>query len=127
MSEADVIACLLSSAEYQVTHASDAAFVAGLYAHVLGRAADPAGSDYWLKVLQGGSSRGQVIAGFLDSREALMRIVDGDFAAFLYRPTDPVGEPFFLNQLLNGGPEQAEAVGVAILTSAEFLADAAGV
>jgi uncharacterized repeat protein (TIGR01451 family) len=127
MSEAGVIAGLLSSAEYQAAHASDAAFLAGLYADVLGRAADPAGSDYWLKVLQGGGSRGQVIAGFLASREALMRVVDGDYATLLYRTADPVGEMVFLNELVNGGPRQAEAVAVAILGSGEFFGDAGGV
>jgi hypothetical protein len=127
MTEVEVIAGILSSAEYQATHASDAAFVAGLYADVLGRAADPAGSGYWLKGLQGGVSRAQEAAAFLASREALLRVVDGDFAAFLYRPADAAGESFFLSPLLSGGPGQAEAVGVAILASAEFFADAAGV
>jgi uncharacterized repeat protein (TIGR01451 family) len=127
MSEADVISGILSSAEYQASHANDAAFVAGLYADVLGRAADPAGSAYWLKGLQGGVSRAQEAAAFLASREALLRVVDDDYTTFLNRPADSPGEMVFLSELMNGGPRQVEAVAVAILGSGEFSGDAAGV
>jgi uncharacterized repeat protein (TIGR01451 family) len=126
MSEADVQASLLSSPEYQAEHASDSAFVSGLYQDVLGRAADPAGLASKLALLQGGVSRGQVIAAVLSSPEALGRIVDGDYAAFLGRAADAAGRAAFLGQLLAGGPGQAESVGVQVLASQEFFLDSAG-
>jgi hypothetical protein len=73
VSEAAVETAFLESAEYQAEHASDAAFVSGLYQDVLGRTADPAGGAAWLAQLQGGVSRQQAIAAFLSSPEALAR------------------------------------------------------
>ncbi len=125
-SEADVEASILASPEYQATHAADAAFVAGLFQNVLGRAADSTGQAYWMGQLQGGATRQQVIAGFLSSGEALGRAVDGDFAAYLRRPADAVGRQFFLDQLFAGGPGQTEAVAVQILASEEFFNDMVG-
>jgi hypothetical protein len=126
-SEAAVEAGFLSSAEYQTEHAADAAFVAGLYQDVLGRAADSTGQAFWMGQLQGGVSRQQVIAGFLTSQEALSRVINGYYAAYLLRAPDAVGRQFFLNQLFAGGPGQAQAVGVQILASQEFFNDMSGV
>jgi uncharacterized repeat protein (TIGR01451 family) len=125
-SESDVEAGFLSSAEYRAAHPTDAAFVAGLYQDVLGRAGEPAGLAGWLAQLQGGVSRDQVIAGFVGSQEALGRAIDRDYASYLSRAAEAGGRQYFLNQLLAGGPRQEEAVGVAILASDEFFIDAAG-
>jgi uncharacterized repeat protein (TIGR01451 family) len=125
-SESDVEAGFLSSAEYRVAHPTDAAFVAGLYQDVLGRAGEPGGLAGWLAQLQGGVSRDQVIAGFVGSQEALGRAIDRDYASYLNRAAEAGGRQYFLNQLLAGGPRQQEAVGLAILASDEFFIDAAG-
>jgi uncharacterized repeat protein (TIGR01451 family) len=125
-SEADVEAGFLSSAEYRAARATDAAFVAGLYHDLLGRAPDTTGQAFWLAKLQAGLSPEQVAAGFLSSQEALRRRVDADYAAFLDRTPDAEGRQFFLDQLFAGGPGQAEAVGVQILASDEFFKDSVG-
>jgi uncharacterized repeat protein (TIGR01451 family) len=125
-SEADVEAGFLSSAEYRAAHASDAAFVAGLYQYVLDRAPDSTGQAFWQAQLQGGVRPEQVIAGFLSALEALGRVVDADYAAFLGRAPDAQGRQFFLDQLFAGGPGQAEVGGVQILASDEFFNDAIG-
>ena len=93
---------------------------------MLGRTADPAGQAFWLAQLQGGVSRQPVIGGFLASPEALGRIVDGYYAAYLHRTADAAGRQFFLDQLFAGGIGKAEAVGVQILASEEFFNDRVG-
>lgn len=47
----------------------NSAFVELLYHNALGRAADPAGSAYWVGALGAGTARAEVIAGFADSAE----------------------------------------------------------
>jgi hypothetical protein len=125
-SEADVKVGFLSSAEYRAAHAADAAFVAGLYHDVVGRAPDATGQAIWLAMLQAGITPKQAIAGFLSSQEALGRVVNGDYAAFVGRAPDAQGGQFFFGQLFAGGPGQAEAVGVEILASQEFFNDRVG-
>ncbi len=70
-SEAEVTQDILLSPEYQNAHASDSAFVTGLYNDVLGQAPDAAGEASWLQQL---SSRGElaydVVQAFLNSPQA---------------------------------------------------------
>jgi hypothetical protein len=125
-SEATVEADILASPEYLADHAGDAAFVTGLYRDVLGRAPDTSGQVFWLAQLQRGASTRQVIDAFISSPEALGRVVDGYYLAFLQRTADAPGRQYFLEQLLTGGSGQEEAVGVQILSSAEFFNDNLG-
>jgi hypothetical protein len=126
MSEANVEVGFLSSAEYQAEHATDAAFVAGLYQDVLERAPDANGQAYWLALLQGGATRQQVIDGVLSSQEALNRDINGYYAAYLLRAPEALGRQFYLDQLFAGGPGQTEAVAAQILASQEFFNDMSG-
>ncbi len=69
-SETDVAAAFLTSGEYQATHASAAAFAAGLYQDALNRPADASGLAAWEAVLGSGASREQVALEFLTSAES---------------------------------------------------------
>lgn len=48
---------------------TNAAFVDRVYKNVLGRSADPGGTTYWVKQLNAGTPRGQVMASFSQSDE----------------------------------------------------------
>jgi uncharacterized repeat protein (TIGR01451 family) len=119
--EANVIADFLGSAEYQASHASDAAFIAGLYQDVLGRTGSAAELQPWVQGLSQGLSRAQAIAYIMGSAEALGRLLATDYADFLGRAPDPTGAQGFLNALLAGGPALAEAVSLTLLGSDEFF------
>ena len=56
---------------------SNAAFVDRVYQNVLGRPADPGGSAYWTPRLNGGMSRGQVMANFSQSSEYVRSTAEG--------------------------------------------------
>jgi hypothetical protein len=59
------------SPEFRATYGDlgDAAFVDRLYRNIFGRPADAPGKAYWVGRLQGGTSRGSVVAGFTQSPE----------------------------------------------------------
>ena len=62
----------IGSAEFQKLYGSsptNAAFVDGLYHNVLHRAGEQGGVDYWIGVLNSGTSRADVLAGFSESAE----------------------------------------------------------
>jgi Domain of unknown function (DUF4214)/Immunoglobulin domain len=52
---------------------SNSDYVSALYVNVLGRPADPTGLANWVAQLDGGASRGQVLIGFTESPEAVIR------------------------------------------------------
>jgi uncharacterized repeat protein (TIGR01451 family) len=114
----DVARLLLSSAEYQAAHGSDAAFVAGLYADVLGRGASAAEAAGWQQLLAAGASRDALARALLTSPEADRQVVDRSYANYLQRPADATGEQFFLSGLQAGLPP--EALAVLFLASDEY-------
>ena len=57
------------SAEYRSFNTSNEQYVRTLYNVILGRECDPAGLQYWLNYLAGGSSRTFILAGFVGSQE----------------------------------------------------------
>jgi hypothetical protein len=119
--EEQVMLDLLSSAEYKSCHASDTAFVDGLYADVLGRTCDTPGEAFWLAALSRGASRAMVAEGLLTSKEAEVRVLDSFYANFLGRAADMAGELFWANQLQSGHASFA-SVAVSFLASDEFFA-----
>jgi hypothetical protein len=123
--EVDVMRGLLTSAEYQATHASDTSFVSGLYSQVLGRAADPAGQAAWLLALQNGVSRPALAQAVLTSAEADRRVVDQYYMSFLNRAADPAGEQAWTDVLVSGRAT-LESVGESILASDEYFSRVAG-
>jgi hypothetical protein len=68
-----VAQAFIGSAEFTAMYGANptnAAYVNGLYQHVLHRAGDPAGIAYWTGVLdRGAATRAQVLAGFGESAE----------------------------------------------------------
>jgi uncharacterized delta-60 repeat protein len=61
----------VASAEFQATYGSldNTGFVNQMYLNVLNRPADPGGLTYWIGLLNGGSTRGDVLVGFSESPE----------------------------------------------------------
>nr|MDP2192071.1 DUF4214 domain-containing protein [Rhodoferax sp.] len=76
----------IGSAEFKGLYGatpSNTQFVDLLYANVLRRAADAAGSDYWLGQMQAGTTRETVLIGFSESAEnqaALIGVIQGGIA-----------------------------------------------
>jgi hypothetical protein len=118
-SELDVARMILDSPEYQAAHSSDAAFVMGLYADVLGRSASNAEVAGWLQALQGGLSRDAAAQAFLTSQEADVRVVNGFYANFLQRAADPAGEQAAV-AALQSSRLTLEEVGESFLASDEY-------
>jgi autotransporter-associated beta strand protein len=124
-SEADVAVGFLASDEYSQAHADTAAYLAGLYRDVLGRAPDPDGLGNWMRAAQAGMSRAAMADAFLTSREVFLQIVDGYYAGYLGRAGGAAGIAGWADALQSGRltPDQ---VALAFLTSAEFDARAVG-
>jgi len=138
-SKAAVAQAFLDSGEYQAVHAGedDATFVNSLYLSTLGRPADTDGAAGWTQALAGGTTRGDVAAGFTDSAEAKLfwspvtsegvfsrdpnaAIVREDYLAAFGREAEIGGLAGWKNFLNGGGTSAQVAQGLA--GSAEFQA-----
>jgi hypothetical protein len=120
-SEVTLQQVLLTSTEYTNAHATDKAFVDGLYADVLARAPDPASEAAWIQALGNGVTRAAAAQAFLTSTENDRNIVDGFFIAFLHRAADPAGEASWVAVLqADGGDTTPVASG--LLGSDEYYA-----
>lgn len=64
-----IVESFFSSPEYNLLYDSNETFVAGLYRDILGRSPDVAGETYWVRDLELGASRTNVIQGFITSSE----------------------------------------------------------
>jgi hypothetical protein len=117
--ETAVEAGILLSPEYQQRHASDTAFISGLYLDVLGRGADTAAMAAWQNVLGLGETRVRVILQVLTSAEEYRRLVDGYYTTLLHRNPDVAGEASWVGLLQSGKLEPADAAN-AFLDSSEF-------
>jgi hypothetical protein len=120
-SEVDVARAFIDSGEYQAAHADNTSFVIGLYGDVLGRAPGAPEVTNWVQILQGGTGRDAVAEAFLTSREAYLRMLNGDYNMFLHRPPDAAGEKGWLS-LLQSNALSPMAVSQAFLASDEFYA-----
>src|SRR5262249_30990713 len=107
-SEAQVARDILLSAEYQNAHASDAAFVAGLYTDVLGRVPDAAGQATWQQALQGGGSRAVVALAFLTSGEVDAALVNRYYTTYLHRNAGAAEAQGWVNTLTTGQLSQLQ-------------------
>jgi hypothetical protein len=125
VSEADVIDGFLNSAEYRAAHASDLAFVNGLYGDVLGRTASVNDLNFWLNQLASGESRQAVENAFVNSNELINNQVEGAYQTFLNRSSDLTGQTFWVNNLLSG-TNTVDSLIAGFLTSPEFLGDTQG-
>jgi hypothetical protein len=128
-SEFDVARAIINSPEYQSAHASNLAYISGLYADILGRTPSQAEISTWLQILQNGTSRDAVAVAFLTSGEAYVLILNQDYQMYLHRNADAGGEQVWLAMLQNG-QATPQTVSEAFLASDEFFAmarQAAGV
>jgi hypothetical protein len=118
-SEEQLAVKFLTSAEYQAKYPDNASFVASLYQRLLCRGAADAEVAGWVSQLDAGASRADVVRGFLDSKEASMRALDGFYAAFLRRDADPSGQASHggMMQTTNGNAIDAM---LAVLASDEY-------
>jgi hypothetical protein len=68
---AEVAQAFVNSVEFQNRYGNlnDSQFVRQLYRNVLGREADAGGLTFWVSQINGGATRGEVLAGFSDSPE----------------------------------------------------------
>jgi uncharacterized repeat protein (TIGR01451 family) len=123
VSESDVVHAFLASPDYQGSHASDASFIAGLYADVLGRNVDAGGLASWEAVIQS-SGRDAVIAGVLHSDELYRSVIDQNYMNILHRAPGAAEEQSWLVSL-HSGAVTAGTISQAFLASSEYLAMAA--
>jgi hypothetical protein len=118
--ELDVEGAFLMSAEYGATHASDGAFVQGLYQSVLGRAPDNLGAAGWVTNLQRGGGRDLVSQIFLNSEESRRRIIDAVYTQYLHRhPGAAEAQTWLL--ALAGSRSPVNAVNIGVLASDEYF------
>jgi hypothetical protein len=100
---------------------AEAAFVDGLYRHVLGRPADLNSLIGWVQQLQSGVSRIAVVDAVWDSPEHRGLEIDRLYATFLNRSPDAAGRASWVNAMLAGASEMD--VARALINSAEFQMD----
>jgi hypothetical protein len=99
---------------------AQAAFVDGLYRHVLGRPADAPSLIAWVQQLENGGSRAQVVDAVWNSAEHRGLEVDRLYATFLQRSPDAAGRAAWVNAMRAGTSEMDLAR--ALIASAEFQA-----
>src|SRR5665647_520810 len=106
---------------YAKAGGTDAAWVAQLYQHVLGRAAADTEIQAWVDALSAnGASRYQVSMGFLVSYEHLTDVVDAYYWDLLGRGIDPTGNHGWVIAIQGG--VRVEAVIAGIVASQEYRA-----
>jgi hypothetical protein len=99
---------------------AEAAFVDGLYRHVLGRPAEATSLVSWVQMLQNGASRAQVVDAVWNSAEHRGLEVDRLYATFLHRGADAAGRASWVNAMLSGVSEMD--VARVFIASPEFQA-----
>ena len=103
----------------------DASNVRKLYEQVLHRDPDDAGMQYWVNLIQNGSSLAVVAQGIFESDERLNPIIKGYYEQFLLREPDANGIAYWRDHVwkVYGGPERVIA---GMISSPEFFQSAGG-
>lgn len=116
---------LLASPElYRQVGANPTDFVEALYPLLLLRDVDPSARDHWVGALDGGATRGQVVAALLRSRELTrLRVVEG-YLLTLGREPDRAGLRHWAGFLARGG--DLRSLYAALSASREFYDTATG-
>jgi hypothetical protein len=117
--EEQMTALVLSSAEYQAKFTDNGSFVVSLYDKLLGRTASDAEVAEWVSVLNGGTSRADVVQGFVHSKEADLRAVDAVFASFLRREADANEQVGFVEFMQKPNVKASDAMMI-VLGSKEY-------
>ena len=90
--EDQVVEAFVSSPEYNADHPDSSDFVRSLYVNLLGRDAIAPEVESWTAQLTGGNlTRGEVGLKVIDSTEAYLRGIEGDYTAFLARVGEAPG------------------------------------
>jgi hypothetical protein len=124
VTQEQVLAALVSSAEYQQLALADLdqAYVGNLYQDALNRVADPGGLAAFSGPLDAGAeSRSQVVQGLLTSGEYRTDVVQSLYKQYLNRSADPSGLSGGVSALSQGATD--EAVAANLIASAEFFSD----
>jgi hypothetical protein len=85
----------------KVVTQQQSAFIERLYLDLLDRHGEPAGLAYWNGLLNNGTPRAVIVAGFESSVEYRTIQIEGFYVTLLNRPSDPAGMTFFLNQTVS--------------------------
>jgi hypothetical protein len=108
----------LPTVTYPLSGDSNANFVESLYVSLLGRLADPASLSVLTEQLDAGATRAAIATGIWNSPEHFGYEVNGFYANFLHRVSDPEGRGYWIGLLQQGVGEQAVVDG--FLASAEY-------
>jgi hypothetical protein len=110
-----------NSPEYQNDNPPPNQFVESLYEHLLGRASDPGGKQYWINELAAHGAT-YVINGFVTSHEYCTDRITGLYQTLLGRQPDPGGLAFWVQLMTSGTSFQQ--IQMDFLTSPEYQARA---
>jgi uncharacterized repeat protein (TIGR01451 family) len=100
--ETQIAESFVSSPEYNTQHADPSVYVESLYANVLGRDATVSEVANWDAQLVGGMTRSVLAADVIESTEAYLRGIDGDYTAFLARVGEEPGITDWLTSIQQG-------------------------
>jgi uncharacterized repeat protein (TIGR01451 family) len=100
--ETQISEAFVTSTEYAAKHADPSDYVESLYANVLGRDATSAEITLGTQLLGSGTSRIVLAADVIQSTEAYLRGIDGDYTAFLARVGETAGVSHWLNLVQQG-------------------------
>jgi hypothetical protein len=109
----------MSTAEYQIDHPSNTAFVTAVYQDLFNRTPDPGGLTAWVNALNNGQSRSQVAQSLVNTNERHQNLVTSYYLTFLRRFPDSNGFAFWTNQL-DRGLFNDQGVALALLNSLEY-------
>lgn len=118
--EADVKRAILTSPEYQGAHASDKAFIQGVFAEVLGRLPSEGEQTGFASWLGQGISRWDVTMTILQSRPAADRATDEYYRTYLWRYASSDDLQFWQETLYKGAFQDLQFATTLIL-SGEYL------
>jgi hypothetical protein len=100
--ETQISEAFVTTSEYNAKHADSSDYVESLYANVLGRDATVSEIVGWDAQLGTGMARSVLAADVIDSTEAYLRGIDGDYTAFLARVGDAPGVAHWLSLVQQG-------------------------
>jgi len=129
LTEVAVIELFVTSPEYTAAHASNQAYVTGLYNDVLNRngvftTVEVAG---WQGLLDEGVSRAAVASDFLNSEEGLTQGIDWHYTTLLHRLESTAEQQAWLQCIADGGSQvDWSTIAPLFLSSEEFLQQAGG-
>jgi hypothetical protein len=111
----------LTSPEYTGRYQANETFVESLYVRLLARNSDPGGFAHWVAALNGGTSRSEVVNGFLNSDEYTTRYAAALYHQYLRRAPEPEGLEHWKHELQSGRSHQSVSAG--FVASQEYRAN----